>query len=128
MMKNYYQPHGGKKGEFTLRDNTYRRMLYLIADYEYFKAVQRGEVELEQLKDERNSTTETAAIKRVNFDTYIQAIEKAAEAIPSEYVEAVQMHIMHRKRYADFDHVSENTLKKWVQRFIWHVAKELGEI
>lgn len=97
MMKNYYQPHGGKKGEFTLRDNTYRRMLYLIADYEYFKAVQRGEVELEQLKDERNSTTEIAAIKRVNFDTYIQAIEKAAEAIPSEYVEAVEMHIMHRK-------------------------------
>ena len=27
-----------------------------------------------------------------------------------------------------FDYVSESTLKKWVQRYIWHVAKELGEI
>ena len=97
-MKNYYQ----KKGPYTLRENTYRRMRYLIADYDFFKAV--------------------------NFDLYVQAIENAMQAIPSEYVRPVQEHLIYRKPYAYFDYVSESTLKKWVQRYIWHVAKELGEI
>lgn len=123
-MKNYYQ----KKGPYTLRENTYRRMRYLIADYDFFKAAQRGEIEFYQSKDERNSATETSAIKRVNFDLYVQAIENAIQAIPSEYVRPVQEHLIYRKPYAYFDYVSESTLKKWVQRYIWHVAKELGEI
>ena len=46
-MKNYYQ----KKGPYTLRENTYRRMRYLIADYDFFKAAQRGEIEFYQSKD-----------------------------------------------------------------------------
>ena len=39
-MKEYYQPKGGKKGKFALRENTYRRTWYLIADYPYFKKLQ----------------------------------------------------------------------------------------
>ena len=127
-MKNYYQPHGGKKGEYAIRGNTYRRIWYLIADYPYFKAVQRGEIPLQHFPDERNSVTENQAVERSNFDAYIEAIEKAMESIPGEYVESVTAHIMYHAKYKDFDFVSEGTLKKWVQIFIWHVAKELGEI
>lgn len=127
-MKNYYQPRGGKKSQYALRDNTYRRMWYLIADYYYFKAVQTGQIPLERFKDERNSITETPAIESANFRIYTQAIERAMAAIPSEYKEAVLSHITYHTRYADFDYVCEGTLKKWVHRFIWHVAKELGEI
>lgn len=128
-MKNYYQPRGGKKGAYTLRDNTYRRMWYLISDYEYFKAVQAGELsDIECLSDERNSTTEMAAITRINYDQYIKAIDQAKRAIPAEYVESVMRHIHDHTKYADLDYVCETTLKKWVQRFIWHVAKELGEV
>ena len=49
-MKSFYQLKSGKMGEYTLRDNTYRRMWYLIADYPFFKAVQNGEIELKELK------------------------------------------------------------------------------
>lgn len=126
-MKSYYQPKG-KKGKYTLRDNTYRRMWYLIADYNYFKAVQAGEILLEQFKDEKNSVTELEAISSVNFDHYIDAIEAAKKQIPEMYVEHVLDHIINNAKYSDLDFVCEQTLKKWAQRFIWHVAKELGEI
>lgn len=126
-MKAYYQPRGGKKGAYTLRDNTYRRMWYLIADYPYFKALEAGQLTLEEFQDERNSSTETEATSRCNFEPYIKAIEAAQKAIPAEYVEDVMAHIIYHVRYADFDYVCEQTLKKWVQRFIWHVAKQLGE-
>lgn len=127
-MKSYYQLKSGKMGAYTLRDNTYRRMWYLIADYPYFKAVQNGEIELRNLKWEQHSITEEKAISICNFDNYIQAIETAKKAIPEVYVNDVLAHIINNGRYRDFDYVCEQTLKKWVQRFIWRVAKELGEI
>lgn len=127
-MKAYYQPRGGKKGAYTLRDNTYRRMWYLIADYPYFKALEAGALTLEEFQDERNSSTETEAIGCCNFEHYIQAIEAAQKEIPEIYVEDVMAHIAGHARYADLDYVCEQTMKKWVQRFIWHVAKYLGEV
>lgn len=68
------------------------------------------------------------SVPSLAIDLYVQAIENAMQAIPSEYVRPVQEHLIYRKPYAYFDYVSESTLKKWVQRYIWHVAKELGEI
>ena len=128
MAKAYYQPRGGEKGKFTLRDNTYRRMWYLIADYDYFKACQAGEIELVRLKDERHSPTEDEAINLTNFDEYIKAIEDAKKEIPEAYIDDVMEHIISRKQYSRCDFVHESTLKKWVQRFIWHVARNLGEM
>lgn len=127
-MKSYYQLHGGKKGAFTLRENTYRRMWYVIADYPYFKAVQSGETKLERFRDERHSEPEDIAVSKNNFNEYIQAIEEAAKEIPDIYVEDVMEHIIHKREYVDMNYVHENTMKKWVQRFIWLVAKNLGEI
>ena len=115
-------------GEYTLRDNTYRRMWYLIADYPFFKAVQNGEIELKELKWEKQSVTEEKAVSLCNFDNYINAIEHAEKAIPEIYVKDVMAHIISNGKYRDFDCVCEQTMKKWVQRFIWRVAKELGEI
>lgn len=127
-MKSYYQLKGGKKGAFTLRENTYRRMWYLIADYPYFKAVQSGKVKLERFKEEHYSEPEYIAVSKNNFNEYIDAIEEATKAIPDIYVENVLAHIINKREYLDMDYVHENTMKKWVQRFIWLVAKNLGEI
>lgn len=127
-MKSYYQLKGGKKGAFTLRENTYRRMWYLIADYPYFKAVQSGQVKLERFKEERYSEPEAIAVSKNNFNEYIEAIEEATKGIPDIYVENVLEHIINKREYLDMDYVHENTMKKWVQRFIWLVAKNLGEI
>ena len=127
-MKSFYQLKSGKMGEYTLRDNTYRRMWYLIADYPFFKAVQNGEIELKELKWVKQSVTEEKAVSLCNFDNYINAIEHAEKAIPEIYVKDVMAHIISNGKYRDFDCVCEQTMKKWVQRFIWRVAKELGEI
>ena len=127
-MKNFYQYKSGKMGVFTLRENTYRRMWYLISDYPYFKAVQSGEIDIKELNWERQSVTEEKAISLCNFDNYIEAIENAQKAIPEAYVEDVMNHIVDYVMYKELNSASEPTLKKWVQRFIWRVAKELGEI
>lgn len=128
MSKSYYQPHGGKLGAYTLRDNTYRRMWYLIADYGYFKRFELGELEFDAYCDELYSKPEIAAISKANFKTYITAIEDAQRAIPEDMVEPVMKHIVEKACYKDIYIASEGTLKLWTQRFIWHVAKNLGEI
>lgn len=142
-MKRYYQPKGGKKGRFALRENTYRRIWYMIADYPYFKSLEsglqfansvaeskkqfaNGEKEIRQ--EDAKSVAERAAI----YDTgqisrYIEAIEDALEKIPEVYADHVLSHIIDRKRYKDMENVSERVVKIWVQRFIWYVAHNLGE-
>jgi hypothetical protein len=127
-MRSFYQYKSGKMGEFTLRENTYRRMWYLIADYPYFKAVAEGEIDIKELNWERQSVTEEKAISLCNFGNYIEAIENAKQAIPELYIEDVMNHIINNVRYKELTSASDATLKKWVQRFIWRVAKELGEI
>ena len=124
-MKAYYQIKGGKKGKYTLRENTYRRTWYVIADYPYFKHMQT---------EGRNRTTlrETEFGYRIQGPTmqylrYIEAIESAKKEIPEVYVEDVMSHIVERKQYKEMDGANEKTLKMWVQRFIWQVAHNLGD-
>lgn len=122
-MKEYYQPKGGKKGRFALRENTYRRTWYLIADYPYFKAVQKGQSDV-------TGVAEQMAIydlKPSQYERYIAAIEDAQQMVPEDYVKCIMSHIIDRKKYKDMRDVSETTLKIWVQRFIWHVAHNLGD-
>lgn len=153
-MKKYYQPRGGKKGRFALRENTYRRMWYLIADYPYFKAVQRGRQDartFSQYNKGGNCETEFANsrpeihnafanktrmaeavfeydVEQEQCERYINAIEAAIEVVPPEYTEHIMSHIIERKRYKEMQlAVSERTIKLWVQRFIWQVAHNLGE-
>ena len=59
---------------------------------------------------------------------YIEAIEAAKKEIPEQYIDDIMSHIMEKKRYKDIEGVSEKTLKKWVQKFIWHVAHNLGDV
>lgn len=127
-MRSFYQLKSGKKGAFTLRENTYRRMWYLIADYPYFKAVQNGEIEIKELNWERQSETEEKAVSVCTFDNYIEAIENAQKEIPEVYVQDVLSHIIYNTNYKELKSGCERTLKTWVQRYIWHVAKEMGEI
>ena len=143
-MKRYYQLKGGKKGKFALRENTYRRIWYMIADYPYFKSLESGLQFANSVAENKmqfansvdvdsaglaNSTAETAAV----YDTgqigrYIKAIEDALTMVPDDYTEQVLSHIVERKRYKDMGPVSERTIKMWVQRFIWQVAHNMGEV
>ncbi len=131
-MKKYYQPRGGKKGRFTLRENTYRRIWYLIADYPYFKAMQRGHEDA-RVFSQANSFRMTEPmfeydIGREQCERYIAAIEAAMERVPSEYIDHIMSHIVDRTKYKDMNlAVSERTIKLWVQRFIWQVAHNLGD-
>lgn len=178
IMRDFYDPRGGKKGKFALRENTYRRIWYLIADYRYFKCIQAGiegaeflqrdsaaagvhTIAVPQITEKpvarrqgRDScvtagtldvykeggaagvTAETPAAYRIEsgrfdmgqIDKYIKAIEEALEKVPVAYADYVMEHIINRMRYKDMEGVSERTMKLWVQRFIWLVAQNLGEI
>lgn len=130
-MKEYYQPKGGKKGKHALRENTYRRTWYLIADYPYFKAVQKGRADAAEFSKGNSSGVAEQIfeydLEREQCERYIAAIEAAQEKVPEKYVEYIMSHIIDRKKYKDMEKVSERTMKIWVQRFIWHVAHNLGD-
>lgn len=128
-MKEFYQPKGGKKGKYALRKNTYKRIWYLIADYPYFKYIENMSVENCVAEDSFTymaDMTDGDGCKE-EYTRYISAIEDAQEKIPPPYVDYIMSHIIERKQYKDMDGVSEKTLKIWLQRFIWHVAHNLGE-
>lgn len=148
-MKEYYQQKGGKKGKFALRENTYRRTWYLIADYPYFKAIERGmtdagafsgenreeknenRINLFDVDDESGRVAESAAgyeAAQMQYLKYIRAIEAAMEQIPEPYTDHIMKHIIERKKYKDIEGVSERTLKLWTQRFIWNVANNMGDV
>lgn len=153
-MRKYYQPKGGKAGRYALRENTYRRIWYLIADYKYFKCIQAGIAESEYWRGRAEDQgrpygngkrypgpgTATAAEKQAGYaaeaaefdpaqiSRYIKAIEDAQKKVPAAYVDYIMEHITGRMKYKDMENVSERTMKLWVQRFIWLVARNLGEI
>jgi DNA-directed RNA polymerase specialized sigma24 family protein len=143
-MKEYYQPKGGKKGRHALRENTYRRVWYLIADYRYFKCIQAGLAEarclsggaVQQEESGSGMVAEEPAeylqgVERfdlVQLGRYIKAIEDAQEMVPPAYRDYVMRHIIEKMKYKDMRGVSERTMKSWVQRFIWNVAHNLGEV
>ena len=125
-MKRYYQPKGDKKGKYALRENVYRRTWYLIADYPYYKKTHGKE-------GGGTVVRETEFGYRIQgpplqYLKYIEAIEAAKKEIPEQYIDDIMSHIMEKKRYKDIEGVSEKTLKKWVQKFIWHVAHNLGDV
>lgn len=125
-MKAYYQPRGGKKGEYTLRENAYRRTWYLIADYPYYKKMQaEGAGRTVVRETEFGYKIEGPPLQYIK---YIEAIEAARSEIPEIYRNDVLSHIIERKKYKDMEGADERTLKKWVQRFIWHVARNLGDV
>ena len=136
-MKKFYQPRGGKKGPFALRENTYRRTWYLIADYPYYKAIQQGWIDGMVSGDrdnkdiaESSGIAETVFEYDVNNDQcekYIWAIEEAIAEMPPLYVKYILSHIIDKRSYKEMDGISERSLKMWVQRFIWHVAHNLGD-
>ena len=87
-MKRYYQLKEGKKGAYTLRENTYRRIRYLIADYPYFKkmlAEGAGKAELRE-----TAFGYTLQGPSLQFVKYVEAIEKARQEIPEIYADDVK--------------------------------------
>ncbi len=126
-MKKFYQPKGGTKGNYTLRKNTYKRTWYLIADYPYYKYLESKST-VKGIAEDTFSYEAGRERSKEEYIRYIAAIEDAKEQIPPAYADHIMSHIIERKRYKDMDDVSEKTLKIWTQRFLWHVAHNLGEV
>ena len=70
--------------------------------------------------------TEKKAIRLVDLEEKIKNIENAINLMPEEYQKGVLNNVINKELYDNSAH--ENTWKKWKQRFIYNVAKNLGLI
>lgn len=78
----------------------------------------RDAVRLEELAANANrSSIGKASANRLD------AINRAKEAVPEEYREAVMGNIIYGTKFPDFAH--DNTWRKWKKRYIYQLAVEL---
>jgi hypothetical protein len=68
--------------------------------------------------------TSRAAIRLAIVSAKLKPIELALDEIPEEYRAGILGAIIERRRYPDYADLT--TWKRWRQRFVFFVAKELG--
>ena len=112
-MKSYYQQ---RKGGFKLHQRVYEKT---IKDIQLYYLCQSKINLLEEKSDLKISAK------------YKNAVDVALEKyVIKEYRDAVFEHIVNRTEYSVLEEIyylSTPSMKKWVQRFVYGVAKELGE-
>lgn len=89
-----------KNNPYKLPHNLYMRMLYLVRDYDRIR---------EQGRERER-----------------EAVDGALHAIPAEYRKGVWDNVIRQAPYPS--DAGEATYKRWRCRFIYNVAKNLGEI
>lgn len=122
-MKNYYQQ---QKGGFKLNPKVYAKI--------------RKEIECYRFWEEKINQRESKSILNIpkkEFDNMILAkakidiIDKALiNYVPEDYRKAVFEHTVDNAEYIDLEdkyHFTTPTIKRYVQRFTYGVAKLLGE-
>jgi len=144
MKQNHYQI----KSPYKLPANTYKTAFYLIRrvycdvlaadpsgvipfDFEHAKKLAREKAEDKEHKtkdfgSDLKDPTGNAATDAASDDIYIRACSEAWDAIPTEYREAVYLHIVRGVQYRYLDYAHENTYKRYVQQYVWFVAYSLG--
>lgn len=122
-MKSYYQQ---QKGGFTLPECVYAKTVKEIRCYNYFATL----IERIAAKSEIN-ITEKDIENSVIAKRYVKAVDAALEHyVSDEYRDAVFEHIILGIEYdvlEELYYFDASTLKRWVQKFIYGVAVELGE-
>lgn len=128
--KSYYQSkvYNNATNAYKLPENLYRQMIYTIKDYPRYMNEKNGISEIPLNPGDTKSFVENMAVLRTNNNYRIVAIDKALENIPEDLREEVFAHIVYNKKYIDINYTCENTMKKYVQIFIYFVAKNLGEV
>ena len=124
-----YQPN--KNNPYRLPRNLYMQTLYLIRDYDRLKRTYDDI--LYSSPDPRdgmpssgeiNDGTAEKATTRAAIAQKCEAIEQAKLQIPEEYRKAVMDNIRYQVPYPDY--AAYSTWKRWRQRFIYFVAKNLN--
>ena len=123
-MKDYYQYK--KLGGYTLKEPLYRKTLHTIRCYSYYASV-INDID----KKSETDKTENDIENRIVAQQHINAIEEALnEYVREEYQNAVFEHVAYdaeydylRRKY----YISEGTLKRYAQMFIYGVAVKLGD-
>jgi len=122
-MKSYYQQ---RKGGFKLHQRVYEKT---IKDIQLYYLCQSKINLLEEKSDLK--ITQNDVDNAVISAKYKNAIDVALEKyVIKEYRDAVFEHIVNRTEYSVLEEIyylSTPSMKKWVQRFVYGVAKELGE-
>lgn len=108
----YYQPT--KNNRYRLDSVLFRRMIYLVKDYERMKNL----IELQNC--DRFSDRHLAG-NRIYQEC--KAIEWALEQIPEEYRKAVLEKVRNDSAYPL--HADPSTYSRWKCRFLFYLAKKL---
>ncbi len=122
-MKNYYQQ---KKGGWCLEPVIYAKTVKQIRCYRFFQQMIRDYAEA-GMEERSKMDLQDVMIA----EAYVNAIDQGLQSyVPSEYREAVFAHLVDGEEYIDLEDrffISSSTMKRYVQVFVWGVAKELGE-
>ena len=129
-----YQPT--KNNPYTLPRELYRRILYLVRDYDricfILDCTASNGLQRPDLTDQRApmgghaDPTARAAMKRIKLIEQVEAVIKALTAIPGEYRQGIVDNIIYGSRFPDIAHL--NTWKRHKARFIYEVASNLHEV
>lgn len=120
-----------KNNSYSLPCYLYKRMLYLIRDYDRLKAERKdilfGTPEHDGAPHSGfGSPTESKALRLYMLDTECSAVEKALNNIPECYRKGIMRNICYYEPYPlDAD---RTTYGKWKHKFVYFVAKNLHHI
>ena len=128
-MKNYYQI---KEMGYVLPHPIYRKTVNTIRAYNFYRSISNREDEDGEInRSLEGEAVALAAVNSASVDYYIDAIHTAlSKYVIEEYREPVFRHLVDAVEYFELerDHgISASTLKRWVQRWVFGVATELGE-
>lgn len=122
-MKSYYQFNN----YYTLPPAIYRKTVKTIQAYPYYSSIanslKTGSAHLCKIEKD--------VVNAAHAQHYIDAIDAALkDYVIDDYREAVFIHAVYRTRYAELEDIygiSESTMKRWVQKFIYGAATYLGD-
>ncbi len=121
-MKSYYQYQNG----FRLPKSIYQKTVKTIQAYHYYKGIYNS---LNHCSDPKNPSKK--ATDKVTAENYIRVIEESLkEYVQEEYQEPVFLHLTDQIDYLTLEYqygVSISTMKRWVQRFVYGVATNIGD-
>ncbi len=122
-MKNYYQQ---EKGGFKLPKEIYHHTRSFIGCYRFFQNTMDLNLNKSLVK-----ITENDLVHIVQAEKHIKLIDEALiNYVPKEYRKAVFEHTVDKIEYLELEekyYLTTPSMKRYVQRFTYGVAKLLGE-
>jgi hypothetical protein len=119
-----------KNNPHLLPHNIYMQVLYVVRDYDRLKdeyasldGYSAHPLSGTPRSGGLSNPTEDKGVRRAYIHGNLHAIEQALMRVPSEYRDGVMWNVTHRAHYPkDADAA---TYRRWKQRFIYQVAKNL---